>query len=303
MSGTFVFGASGFIGQHMAREAGSDMLTFVTRSPCKHTDGGRWLEADLLSPSSLAGILTPGSSVINLAHSASAPADSNIQMTENLTRACVAAKVSRLVHCSTAVVVGDNAAPIVDENSDCFPSTSYERNKRDIEKLFMGAASPNLEVCILRPTAVIGTGGQNLRKLLSEILAGNDALNFIRSSIHGARKLNLVPVKDVVRALLHLCQRDSAPPGIYLCSADDDPDNRYDRVEEIIRVVLEREMRIRPIRLPNSILNLLLNSTGTGSGKFANRHYSAEKLYVTGFQRTEKISDAVREFVLSEVCR
>lgn len=302
MSGTFVFGASGFIGQHMAREAGSNTLSFVTRRPCKHTVGGRWLEADMLRPSSLAEILTPGSSVINLAYSASAPAGINIQMAENLARACVEAKVSRLVHCSTAVVVGDNAAPVVDENSDCFPSTRYERDKRDIEKLFMGA-SPDFEVYILRPTAVIGPGGQNLKKLLSEIFAGNDAFNFIRSSIHSTRKLNLVPVKDVVRALLHLCQGYSAPPGIYLCSADDDPDNRYDRVEEIIRATLERERRARPFRLSAGILNLLLSATRTGSGKFPNRHYSADKLYGTGFQRTVKLSDAIREFVLSEVHR
>lgn len=301
MTETFVFGAAGFIGRHMINEADSGMLSLVTRNLNKGANEGHWLEADLLKPQTLDKILTPGSSVINLAYSASATADDNIKMAENLVQACVRAKVSRLVHCSTAVVAGANESPIVDENSECMPSTIYEKNKHDIEMIFMGAASRVLKVYVLRPTAVIGSGGQNLKKMLSEILEGNNVINFIRSSIHGKRKLNLVPVKDVVRALFHLCNQPSVPSGIYICSADDDPDNRYDRVEEIIRVALKKGRRMASFRLPGDILDILLKTGRTGSGQFANRHYSSEKLFSTGFQRTEKISDAVREFVLSEV--
>lgn len=301
MTETFVFGAAGFIGRHMVNEAGSGMLSLVTRSLNKGASEGHWLEADLLKPQTLDKILTPGSSVINLAYSASATADDNIKMAENLVQACVRAKVSRLVHCSTAVVAGANGSPIIDEHSECLPSTIYEKNKHDIEMIFMGAANRGLKVYVLRPTAVIGPGGQNLKKMLSEILEGNNVTNFIRSSIHGKRKLNLVPVKDVVRALFHLCKQSSIPSGIYICSADDDPDNRYDRVEEIMREVLKKERRMPSLRLPGNILDILLKTGRAGSGQFANRHYSSEKLFSTGFQRTEKISDAVREFVLSEV--
>lgn len=301
MTETFVFGAAGFIGRHMINEARSGRLSLVTRNLSKGANEGHWLEADLLKPETLDKILTPGSSVINLAYSASATADDNIKMAENLVQACARAKVSRLVHCSTAVVAGANGSPIVDENSECMPSTIYEKNKHDIEMIFMGAACSDLKVYVLRPTAVIGPGGQNLKKILSEILEGNNVINFIRSSIHGKRKLNLVPVKDVVRALFYLCKQSSIPSGIYICSADDDPDNRYDCVEEIMREVLKKERRIASLRLPANILGILLKASRAGSGQFANRHYSSEKLFSTGFQRTGKISDAVREFVLSEV--
>lgn len=301
MTETFVFGAAGFIGRNMVNKAGSGMLSLVTRNLNQGANEGHWLEADLLKPQTLDKILTPGSSVINLAYSASATADDNIKMAENLLQACVQAKVSRLVHCSTAVVAGANESPIIDEHSECLPSTIYEKNKYDIEMVFMGAARSDLKVYILRPTAVVGPGGQNLKKMLSEILEGNNVINFIRSSIHGKRKLNLVPVEDVVRSLFHLCNQPSIPSGIYICSADDDPDNRYDRVEEIIRVALKKGRRMASLRLPGDILDILLKASRAGSGQFANRHYSSKKLFSTGFQRTEKISNAVREFVLSEV--
>lgn len=300
MAEIFVFGAAGFIGRHMINEADSGMLSLVTRNLNQGANEGHWLKADILKPQTLDKILTPGSSVINLAYSASASADDNIKMAENLAQACVRAKVSRLVHCSTAVVAGANESPVIDEYSECLPSTIYEKNKHDIEMIFMSAASRDLKVYVLRPTAVIGPGGQNLKKMLSEILEGNNVFNFIRSSIHGERKLNLVPVKDVVRALFHLCKQPSIPSGIYICSADDDPDNRYDRVEEVIRAVLGKERQLAPFRLPDRILDVLLKASRTGSGQFANRHYSSKKLFSTGFQRTEKISDAVREFALSE---
>lgn len=298
----FVFGASGFIGRHMVNEARSSKLSFVTRSPSKSAKNGDWLEADLLKPQSLDKILIPGCSVINLAYSASAAADVNLEMADNLARACLRAKVSRLVHCSTAVVAGANKSPVIDECSKCLPSTSYERNKLDIEMIFTDAASCDLKVYILRPTAVVGVGSQNLKKMLSEILGNNHVANFIRSSIHGKRKLNLVPVKDVVRALWHLSEQPIITPGIYICSADNDQDNRYDRVEEIIRALLNKKKRMVSLKLPGNILDFMLKASREGSGKFANRHYSSDKLISTGFQRTEKISDAVREFVLSEVC-
>lgn len=301
MSEMFVFGASGFIGRHMVKEYGVDVISPVTRNLNQVADKGRWFEADLLSPQSLDKILTPGSVVVNLAYSANVPAVENIKMAKNLVQACLRTKVSKLVHCSTAVVAGANVSSVIDENSECFPSTVYEQNKHDIEKIFTDAASGALGVYILRPTAVVGPGGQNLNKLLFEILEGNNLVNFVRSSVHGKRKLNLVSVKDVVRALFHLGTHPSIPSGVYICSADDDPCNCYDSVEGIIREILGKPSDLTPVRLPSHILSFLLRVTRSGSGQFGNRCYSSEKLLTAGFQRTERISNAVRDFILSEV--
>ncbi|EKD71509.1 MAG: hypothetical protein ACD_46C00176G0001, partial [uncultured bacterium] len=55
--------------------------------------------------------------------------------------------------------------------------------------------------------------------------------------------------------------------------------------------------RIKSIKLPTFFLNMLLQIYRSGSGCFANRYYSAEKLFSTGFQRSISISNAISDFV------
>jgi len=178
--------------------------------------------------------------------------------------------------------------------------TPYEKTKYHIESLLLEKENDDIKICILRPTAVIGPRGENLKKMLLAIKEGNSFINYIRSSVFGNRRLNLVPVQDVARALIHLCKLSSLHSGIYICSADDDPDNRYDKVEKIMRDLLEKQKIMEPIRLPEYILRMMLRYYRSGAGRFANRNYSSEKLIRTGFKRSQTIAQAVQEFILSE---
>jgi nucleoside-diphosphate-sugar epimerase len=300
-----VFGATGFIGQHLIREVDSNMVSPVTRClkkriPVDHDDRN-WLVADLLNQHSIEQILKPGSTVINLAYSGYSSSEDNIAMVENLVQACLRAKVSKLLHCSTAVVVGENPSPTITEETKCLPVTLYEKTKYQIECRLLNSANDGFKINILRPTVVIGPGGQNLRKLVREIEAGSRVVNYIRSSVFGDRNFNIVAVKDVVGALIHLSKSSSLDSGVYICSADDDPDNRYDKVETIVRELLGKQHQIKPLPLPKQILKLILRFSRSGAGRFANRNYSSAKLFHTGFQRKESVAKAVREFVLSEV--
>ena len=197
-------------------------------------------------------------------------------------------------------MVGENPSSVVDENTKCLPVTPYEKTKCQIESLLLDKATNDFKIYILRPTRVIGPGGENLKKLIFEILEGTSVANYIRSSIFGKRSMNLVAVKTVVGALQHLCKQSPLEPGIYICSADDDPGNQYDKIESTIRELLEKQAKIKPIPLPIQILKVMLRFSRSGSGRFANRYYSSGKLFHTGFQRKESVERAVREFVLSE---
>jgi nucleoside-diphosphate-sugar epimerase len=299
-----VFGAAGFIGQHLLREVDRDavspvILSINARTPAEYDDR-KWLVADLRVPHSVHAILAPGDTVINLAYSEAATSEENMAMVHHLVEACRRTKVARLVHCSTAVVVGNNPSSLITEETECFPVTPYEKTKHQIEKLLMDGTSDDFKVYILRPTAVLGAGGHNLRKLLHDIEAGNRIIHYMRSSLFGKRALNLVAVKDVVGALLHLSTPSSHPSGVYICSADDDPDNRYDRVECIMRKLLRKQRGIRPIPIPEQLLTLTLRLSRSGSGQFANRYYSTAKLLCIGYQRRESVAQAVREYVQSE---
>ena len=300
-----VFGATGFIGQHLIREVDNDSISPVTRSlnkriPAVH-ESRNWLVADLLSPHSIEQILTPECTVINLAYCGTSSSEDNIKMVENLVQACHRIKVSKLLHCSTAVVVGENPSATISEDTKCLPVTLYEKTKYQIESFLLDSANDDFKIYIIRPTVVIGPGGQNLRKMLCEIEAGNCVMNYVRSSVFGNRNLNLVAVKDVVGALMHLSKPSSFCSGVYICSADDDPDNRYDKVEAIMREILEKQRRIKPTPLPKQILRLMLRFSRSGAGRFAARNYSSAKLFRTGFQRSESVAQTVREFVLSEI--
>ena len=296
MSKLTIFGASGFIGQHLMNEVGLDRCMPVSRIA---QDNKYWVKADLLDFTSVESVLKFGMTVINLAYSQQASADDNIRMAKNLVQACLRSNVSKLIHCSTAVVVGNSSSLFLNEETACYPETIYEKTKFAIERVFL-EASDKLKIYILRPTGVIGPGGQNLKKMLSEICDGSEIINFIRSSIYGKCRLNLVAVKDVVRALLHLNEQTSLSSGVYICSADDDPDNQYYDIEVLMRTLLNKKSRIKSIKLPRFILNLLLCINRSGSGRLADRHYSSKKLYNAGFQRSVPISNAVREFILSE---
>lgn len=293
-----VFGASGFVGQHLIQSIGIDKCIPVSRTKKILPSG---FIGDLLDLASFKSLLKPGSTVFNLAYSDQASADNNIQMAKNLLKACQDAKVSKLIHCSTALVVGNNSATIVDEKTECYPETSYEITKHTIEKIFLDAANNEFKVYILRPTGVVGSGGQNLKKMFTEICHGNFIINFIRSSLYGKSPLNLVPVQEVVRALLHLHQVPSLTSGVYICAADEDPCNHYEYVEKLIRTLLQKQSRIKSIKLPSQILKTLLRFVRSGSRCHPHRLYSSEKLISTGFKRTVTVPDSVRDFVLSEI--
>ncbi len=297
MTKPIIFGAAGFIGQHLIQKIGFEECLPVSRRP--PTDP-RWVKANLLDRHSIESILKPGMTVINLAYATHASPDENIQMAKNLVQACQTVPISTLIHCSTAVVVGKNTAYCVDEETECFPETPYEKTKHEIEKIFLSATNQHVRVHVLRPTGVIGPHGKNLKKMLLEIKDGNPVINFMRSCLYGTRPLNLVSVNDVTEALLHLSAQPSLPSGVYICAADEDVHNQYHQIESLIRASLKKPARIKPIFLPAFMLNLLLRHR-KGCGRNPRRYYSSKKLLASGFSPTTTLAEAVKEFVLSEL--
>ena len=292
-----IFGASGFIGKHLIQELGSENCLPVSRT--SHVNP-HWVQADLTKLSSIKSILRPNATVINLAYSQQASKDENSAMAANLVRACQEVNVRRIVHCSTVVVIGKNTSYYVDEETECFPETAYEKTKYEIENIFLQAISDDLSVTVLRPTGVLGPNGKNLKKMFFDIYSGSPLINFLRSSLYGKRRLNLVPINNVVKALIHLSDQAVSASGVYICAADDDLDNHYHHLEKLMRSLLQKPAPIQPIYLPSALLGILLRASRSGCGRVANRHYSSKKLYATGFQCSSTLAETVKEFILSE---
>jgi nucleoside-diphosphate-sugar epimerase len=302
MSSLVILGASGFIGRALVVDGHSPLrIKAVARNIPVDVDIGRksatWFEAELSSAASLDDLLTSGDVVINLAYETDADEVENIAVIDNIIDACLRTRVSRLLHCSTAVVVGSTRVSRVLESTPCSPLTPYERTKWAIEQRVLSALPRGLDVCILRPTAVVGPGGRNLLKLATSLMSDSPFTNYLRASLFGRRPMHLVPVRNVAAALLHLSALPAPSNGnIYTVSSDDDPNNNFHDIEEILLRSLGLHPRKLPLLpIPSGVLSLTLRLLGRSEPGVA-RIYDSGKLYGTGFKPIDSVANAVREF-------
>ena len=111
----------------------------------------------------------------------------NITAILNLLEACRFAKIKRLIHCSTAAVSGRVSGNFITESTPCLPMTDYGIIKLKIEKVILEAAKDNFDVSIIRPTAVFGLGGKNLKKLAEDLRTKSWIINYLKSCLFGKK--------------------------------------------------------------------------------------------------------------------
>lgn len=299
-----VIGASGFIGHHLlsllSGKDGLEIRVLVHRKKPQISERGnvRFVEGSLLHPETLEQLLEPGCIVLNLVYMASCSALENIEAIDNLARACAERGVKRLVHCSTAVVVGEVVADIVDEGSPCSPRTPYEQTKLEMERRLLSKASASFEVTVLRPTAVFGAHGKNLLKMADALTKGNRLLNYLKSSVFKNRSLNLVCVDNVAAALLFLGLTERHVDGeVFIISDDNSALNNYRDAENLlVKKLLLKAYPIPRIPVPVSVLGFLLKLVGRSQSnplvKFSDR-----KLASFGFRKPMNFEMGVDRFV------
>jgi nucleoside-diphosphate-sugar epimerase len=185
----------------------------------------------------------------------------------------------------------------VTESAGGNPLTEYEKTKWLVEQHAISATAKGLDVAILRPTAIVGPGGQNLVGLASSLLDGNPVANYFRASLFGRRAMHLVPVRNVAAAVLHLAGLPHPLGGnIYQVSADDEPGNDFRSIEAMLSKCLGVRPRAIPLLpLPPQMLALLLRLLGR-SDSDPHRCYDSGKLLATGYRPVDSVPDAVGEF-------
>jgi nucleoside-diphosphate-sugar epimerase len=302
MPSLVVLGAGGFLGRNLIAGGSFPMpVRAVGRTipPGADLRTGEvtWFIEDLLNRAALVGALKPGDIVINLAFSPDQTEPENLRLLDNVIEACLRHRVARLLHCSTAVVVGSTQEYRVDESTVCRPVTPYEHTKWALEQAVLTASSKGLDTGILRPTAILGPGGRNLLKLARSLQTGSPFANYLRACLNRRRPMHLVPVRNVTAALLHLAFLPGRlNGGVFLVSSDDDPDNNFLSIEEI----LSRSLGLRPRRIPllpvpGAVLPLLLRLRGRSETN-TERLYLAGKLLGTRFVPVDSVANGVREF-------
>ena len=240
MNSLILLGSSSFLGKVFLKNIKDNFLVkaIVRKIPDdaeKYSKNVQWIKINTFDFSSLIKIISKGDVVINLTYINDNNRDNNINLINNIVEACVYSKISRLIHCSTASVVGDNDARYINEATKCRPKTNYEKVKMEIEKIVTNTLSKGIDIAILRPTAIVGYGGKNLKKLANSLICGNKLINYLRRCFYGKMPLHLVPVNNVVSVLLNLSTQKNYLNGrIFIVSLDEDINNNFCDVEKIL---------------------------------------------------------------------
>ncbi len=300
-----ITGGTGFIGRHLLerlqRRRGITIRALAHKRPDEHLplqDRVKWIRGDLADRASLEALLQPGCDLVDLAFPQGWSREARIGATARLARSCAEIGIRRVLHCSTATVVGRAPEQRVTEETPLRPVTEYETTKLEIENTWREHCDGRMELVILRPTAVFGPGGRNLLKLADALVSGSRLLNYLRSSLFGHRRMNLAPVQNVVAAVEFLL--DFSWPlasEVFIVSDDEDPMNNFRDVERHLMAGLGmRDYPVPLLPVPRRLLSTALQLAGR-SNTDPDRIYDGEKLARAGLRhKPYSIQSGLREF-------
>lgn len=298
-----VTGGTGFIGSYLIPVLLSDKNVCVRvlqrGGGVKIAGRVTVFTGDLLDGDSLVPFLSGAHSIINLALPSVEQGEKSILAVKNLAQMSRRAGVKRMLHISTAMVIGTSAGTCANESTLCKPVNAYERHKFLAEQTIRQELAGSVDLGILRPTAVFGAGGKNLLKLASVIAQGTPWFRRLLRFIHGDRHMHLVSVEDVVAAIVFLTMGARSLEGnIFLISADDEPGNNYQAIDAILGGAMGKPTPKRSMCLPHWGLRLLLALAGRSQSN-PQLIYDSSKLQSWGFQRKTDFEDDLERFAHS----
>ena len=300
-----ILGSNSFLGQSILKNIGSDFLVKavgreIPSDADKYTKNVKWIKVDNFNAISLNNIFKKGDIVINLVYIKGDNKNANLSLIQEIIKACIYKKVSRLIHCSTASVVGDVGNKYINELSPCNPNSNYEKVKMEIEKIVLKSWSRKLDIGILRPAAIVGYGGKNLKKLANSLICGNKFINYLKRCFFGKMPMHLVPVRNVAHALLCLAlTKKKLDKNIFLVCSDDDIDNNFEKVEEILINELGLKVNKFPKIFLPPILQKLLFKVTRRNNLGLNSIYDSSKIKEYGFKPIDTVREAISQFAYS----
>ena len=155
MSSVIILGSSSFLGRVLLNNINSSILfkAIVRKIPVdadRYDKRVKWIKLDNINFSSLINIFEKEDVVINLTYVKNNNRNANINLINDIVDACIYSKISRLIHCSTASVVGDNKINNINELTKCNPKTTYEKVKMEVEKIVLNGLPKGIDIVIFR---------------------------------------------------------------------------------------------------------------------------------------------------------
>jgi len=203
----FVTGASGFIGSHLVEsliETGWNVRALVHESPLRRPGGIEAVRGDIRDPSPWKDTLLGTDVLFHLAAalgfsqlSKDGFLEVNVRGTETLFRAAKDASVRKIVHVSSAGVIGSvKKGLMAAEDYPPNPRNPYDRTKLEAERAALRFAEEGMDLIVVRPGWAYGPGDRRTFKLVEAINRGRFALVAADSG-----RQTPVYIDDLVRGL------------------------------------------------------------------------------------------------------
>jgi dihydroflavonol-4-reductase len=230
-----VTGVTGFVGRHVARtlKAAGWRVRALVRDPARLAPVADWVDehrvGDLLDPASLRGVCDDVDAVVHCACAVAGTFDAgrsaeelflqvNRDGTVNLAREVLRHPGLRLVHVSSTAAMGAPEQSVVDERTECRPTTPYQRSKRAAELALLELhENDGLDVVIVRPCVVAGEGKEKSELLTLFRLVKRGVFPLVGGNLDLHKPL--IDVDDLADALVLATERGRAG-GIYLVHSD-----------------------------------------------------------------------------------
>ena len=269
-----VTGATGFIGHHLIARLADEkehvralVLQNEDTSAFDHLDV-EIVRGDVLDYESLLKAASNCQQIFHLAARTEASGPSkgdlqkvNIQGTENIARAALVAKVSRLVFCSSGALYGRAIRNrTISEETIPIPDSPYGRSKFLAEQVLLSYHDRDgLSVVLARTSAVLGPGAMSWLHLFRTIAGGRFRLIGDGHNYH-----HVADISDIVEGLI-LCGSVGIDGQIYIL-AGPDPVCLRDLVNTIVEEVgapaLPANLFEWPFRLYEAASRHLFSWTG-----------------------------------------
>lgn len=296
MTGVLLTGGTGFVGGHL-RSALPSPVVLLGRTEPKLRSHERWSHMDLserLEPEKLTG----GTTLCHLAYSMRS-GRRNLTYNWHLLDAVNAQSATkRVILMSSVSVYGRNTSPVIDEESPCYPVGEYAETKLACEALWWEGLREDCELTVLRPTEIVGAGGEGMCTLLNEAFQKPIVGTLKRSLLH-SRSLHYVAVSNVVAAVVFCLMREQdAAREFFVVSDDHQPENEsYAVMQDFVRKLSGKRPLPGP-PLPWPLVRAIGKATGRPLG--VEQVFDSRRIHDAGFEDAVPLSEEVRRMVRGE---
>jgi nucleoside-diphosphate-sugar epimerase len=222
----FITGASGFIGTHLAEELIRQkwqVSVLVHERDLPEPERFRVFRGDIKESGALKDMFRGSDVLFHLAAALGASRidkrefyEINTEGTENVLKAAQMAGVQRVIHFSSAGVLGsvkENQA--VEENYPPSPQDVYDRTKLAGEQIALHYAKEGSRVVVVRPGWVYGPGDRRTFKLIKAIATGKFIL-----PTRGTTRQTPVYIGDLIQGVLLAAEKGRAGEIYHLAGSE-----------------------------------------------------------------------------------